>query len=52
MMILEEFDSSLSAVIDPDMVVEKIENFPDVTVACFSEKLFKKVLAFFADAKE
>ena len=52
MMILEEFDSSLSAVINPDMVVEKIENFPDVTVACFSEKLFNKVLAFFADAKE
>ena len=47
MMILEEFDSSLSAVINPDMVVEKIDNFPDVTVACFSGKLYNKVLAFF-----
>lgn len=52
MMILEEFDPSLSAVINPEMVVEKIENFPDVTVACFSEKLFRKVLDYFEDARE
>lgn len=50
--ILEEFDSALSAVINPDMVVKKVENFPDVTIACFSDKLFRKVLAFFDDAKE
>lgn len=31
MMILEEFDPTVSAVINPDMVVERIENFPEVT---------------------
>lgn len=46
-MILEEFDPSKSAVINPDMIVEKIETFPDVTVSCFSLKLFEKLLEFF-----
>ena len=46
-MLLTEFDAATSAVINPDMVVKKIENFPDVTVSCFSDKLFKNVLAFF-----
>lgn len=46
-MLLTEFDATTTAVINPDMVVEKIENFPDVTVSCFSDKLFKSVLEFF-----
>lgn len=46
-MILEEFDSSKSAVINPDMVVERINDFPDVTVSCFSRHLFAKLLEFF-----
>ncbi len=46
-MLLTEFDATTTAVINPDMVVEKIENFPDVTVSCFSDKLFKSVLDFF-----
>ena len=40
-MILEEFDPCKTAVIDPDMVADKIEDFPDVTVSCFSWKLFE-----------
>ena len=49
--LLEEFDLNRNAVINPDMCVDKIEDFPDVTISCFSEQLFNKVLAFF-DAKE
>ena len=46
-MILEEYDPSKTAVINPDMIVQKIENFPDVTVSCFSHRLFSKLLEFF-----
>lgn len=46
-MILEEFDPVKSAVIDPDMIVPKIENFPDITVSCFSHHLFANLLPFF-----
>lgn len=46
-MILEEFDPSKSAVINPDMIANKIEDFPDVTVSCFSRQLFDKLLDFF-----
>lgn len=50
-MLLEEFDANKTAIINPDMCVEKIENFPEVTISCFSEKLFNEVLKFFR-AKE
>jgi len=50
-MLLEEFDPQLLAVINPDMVTHKVENFPEVTVSCFSKKLFDSVLALF-DAKK
>ncbi|HBH94979.1 MAG TPA: phosphorylase [Ruminococcaceae bacterium] len=46
-MILEEFDSDKNAVINPDMIVSKIEDFPDITVSCFSMHLFTKLLEFF-----
>lgn len=46
-MILEEYDTSKTAVINPDMIVKKIENFPNVTVSCFSHSLFSKLLEFF-----
>lgn len=46
-MILEEFDPSKTAVINPDMIVKKIEDFPDVTVSCFSHRLVTKLLDFF-----
>jgi uridine phosphorylase len=45
-MILEEFDSAKTAVINPDVVAQKIKNFPSVTVSCFSQKLFENVLEF------
>lgn len=43
-MILEEYDASPNAVINPEMLVDKIEGFPDVTVSCVSQQLFKTVL--------
>ena len=49
-MILEEFDFSKDAVINPEMVVKNINNFPEVTISCFSNRLFTNVLATF-DAK-
>ena len=50
-MLLEEFDPALHAVIDPDMVAKPIDNFPAVTVSCFSKSLFDAVLSDF-DAKK
>lgn len=46
-MLLHEFDPNKDAVINPEMLVNKIEDFPDVTVSCFSKKLFNNVLSFF-----
>ncbi len=43
-MLLHEFDPSPRAVINPDVVVRKIEDFPDVTISCFSRKLLERVL--------
>ena len=49
-MLLEEFDYDRSAVIDPEMAVRPIDDFPEVTVSCFSFQLFNSVLSLF-DAK-
>ncbi len=46
-MILEEYDASKNAVINPEMIINKIEDFPDVTISCFSQQLFQAVLSFF-----
>ncbi len=46
-MLLEEFDPQRNAVIDPEMVTNKVEDFPEVTVSCFSKKLFESVLSLF-----
>lgn len=46
-MILEEFDSCREAIINPDMLISKIDDFPEVTISCFSRHLFEKVLAYF-----
>lgn len=46
-MILEEFDPCKSAVINAEMVVSKIADFPEVTVSCFSKQLFDAVLSYF-----
>ena len=45
-MLLEEFDSNRNAVINPEMCLDRIEDFPSVTVSCFSEKIFNAVLSF------
>ncbi|MCR4669172.1 MAG: nucleoside phosphorylase [Clostridia bacterium] len=45
-MILEEFEPG-RAVLEPDMIKEKVAGFPEVTVACFSQKLFRSVLSHF-----
>lgn len=50
-MILNEFDPNPNAIINPEMLVEPIEDFPDVTVSCFSGKLFHKLLEFFEPKK-
>ena len=46
-MLLEEFDRNKNAVIDPNLLIKKIENFPEVTVACFSRQLYESVLEMF-----
>ena len=50
-MLLEEFDSDKSAVINPDMCASKIDGFPEVTISCFSRKLFENVLTLFDPKK-
>ena len=39
-MLLEEFDRERSAVINPEMAVRPLDDFPEVTVSCFSYQLF------------
>lgn len=46
-MLLHEFDETVPAVIEPAMYLEKIPDFPEVTVACFSKELFESVLLVF-----
>ena len=46
-MILEEFDLDYEAVLNPNMVVAPVNNFPEVTIACFSWQLFDAVLRSF-----
>lgn len=50
-MLLQEFDSCKKAVIDPDMLVERIDDFPEVTVSCFSKHLFDETLKLFRAVK-
>ena len=47
-MLLEEYDYCRNAVIDPEMCVKgKIDNYPEITISCFSHHLFEAMLAFF-----
>ena len=45
-MLLEEFDRGIHAVINPDMVTEKIEDFPEVTISCFLKKCLTAFLRY------
>lgn len=47
-MLLEEFDPSRDAVINADMCVKnRVENYPEITISCFSHHLFDAVIGFF-----
>lgn len=45
MILLEEFDESKSAIINPSHVHKKVEGMPEVAIACFSHELFNKIVA-------
>ena len=45
MLLLEEFDSNKKAVINPENIHDKVENMPEVAIACFSHNLFDNVVA-------
>lgn len=44
MILLEEFDNNRNAVINPCDWVKKIDNMPDVAIACFSDILFNGIV--------
>ena len=41
---LYEFDETREAVINPSNVIDRVENIPEVAVACFSKDLFEKIV--------
>ena len=46
-MILEEFDQSRKAIINPEDLNESIEGFPETAVSCFARETFARMLADF-----
>ena len=42
---LYEFDNTKDAVINPNNIVDRIDNIPKVGVACFSKDLFEKIVS-------
>ncbi|BBF42526.1 uridine phosphorylase [Lachnospiraceae bacterium KM106-2] len=46
-MILSQFDSNKTAVIDPSNTIKQVKDFPEVGVACFSRTLFAQLIAGF-----
>lgn len=45
-MLLQEFDLEKVAVINPEMINKKIENFPETVVSIFSQHLFNRIVEF------
>ena len=45
MILLEEFDETKTAVINPNNMVERIPNMPKIAIACFSHILFEKIVS-------
>ena len=43
-MLLEEFDENKKAVINPDMIFQKIPDFPETVVSVFSHQLFDAIV--------
>lgn len=50
-MLLTEFDPTKSAVIDPEALHAPVEDFPPVTVSCFSRQLFAALLDCFEEKR-
>ena len=46
-MILEEFDQSRKAIINPEDLNESIKGFPETAVSCFARETFARMLADF-----
>ena len=40
---LFEFDECKDAIINPSNLIDKVENMPEVAIACFSKDLFEKI---------
>ena len=51
-MLLREFDPNTCAVINPEMAVQPVADFPPVTIGVFSLHLYEKVLELFPGAEE
>lgn len=45
-MVLTQFDENKNAVITPEIIYEKIENFPETIVSVFSHQLFEIIVEF------
>ncbi|MGV3011107.1 nucleoside phosphorylase [Streptococcus thoraltensis] len=43
-MLLEEFDTNQTAIINPDMLLEPVEGFPETVVTCFARLTFERIL--------
>ena len=43
--LLEQFDPSCRAILEPDMVAPALEGFPERVVTCYSKKLLERALA-------
>jgi len=43
-MILEEFDKSKKAILNPDDLVNAVEGIPEVGITCFSKKLLERII--------
>ena len=41
---LFDFDETREAVINPDNLINKVPNIPEVAIACFSKTLFEKIV--------
>lgn len=50
-MLLTEFDPARSAVIDPTAIHTPVEDFPGVSVSCFSRQLFAALLELFEEKR-
>ena len=44
MIMLYDFDENKDAIINPNKIIDKIDNIPKVAIACFSKSLFDKIV--------